>query len=160
VKIDADEILPHYLYQGADPPMGETLARLGFNVLVLCAIECQHPEEAFPGVRVVYAPMDDSPYVPKLFASRVAILVAREIRAYRRVLVCCHAGLNRSGLVCALSVRCLTGWPGERCLNHVQERRAGSLCNPAFAQWLTSLSAVTRMPASVPVSPAPSSQKP
>jgi protein-tyrosine phosphatase len=121
-------------------------------------MECQHPEEAFPGVRVVYAPMDDSAYVPKLFASRVAILVAREVRAYRRVLVCCHAGLNRSGLVCALSVRCLTGWPGARCLSHVQERRSGALCNTAFAQWLIELPTVRPAPL-VTASQEPSWQK-
>ena len=101
IAIDAHRVAP-MLYQGAVPPEGHVLRRLGFGMLVLCAIEHQPRGASFPGVRVMHAPFDDAgdpvdraTWETARAASRE---VAKQLLKGRRVLVTCHKGLNRSGL--------------------------------------------------------------
>ena len=136
--MDANQILPR-LWQGADPPGGPLLRRMGVQVLVLCARECQHHPRFFPGVRVIHAPMDDSRDVPLDVAIPTAKAVAKLHRQGKRILVCCYMGINRSGLVNALVVHLLTGMSGRRALHHVQGRRLGALRNDAFSAYLATL---------------------
>lgn len=140
---DVSEIAPN-LYQGANPPQGATLHELGFDVLVLCAEERQPPPSAFPGLRLIYTPMDDWRVVPKALASAVARQVAQEVRRGRRVYVACNMGCNRSGLVVALTLRLLTGKSGLECVRHVQRRRPSALFNHWFRGWLVCLPALRR----------------
>jgi hypothetical protein len=141
--IDANRIASK-LHQGAHPPPGPFVRLAGFDVLVLCAQERQPPAGSYPGVKVYSAPMDDSAWVPREMAMGAAQVVAKEIRAGKRVLVCCNMGINRSGLVNALALWLLTGKPGKECLWQVQERRPGALRNSAFAIFVGMLPARRR----------------
>lgn len=145
VPIDASRIAP-YLFQGSRPPFGAILARAGFTSLVLCAFEFQPQPAAyaFPGVKVIHAPMlDEQPLTdPTIFvARRAALLAAEQLRAGGRVLVTCQQGLNRSGLVTALTLREVNGLSGKRNRQIVQACRKDALCNASFAGYLDGLPA-------------------
>lgn len=143
--LDASRIAP-YLFQGSRPPPGAILARAGFTALVLCALEFQ-PQPAgdvFPGLRVIHAPMvDEVPIASSTIfvARRAALLAAEQLRAGGRVLVTCQAGLNRSGLVTALTLREVNGLSGRRNRQIVQACRKDALSNAAFAAYLDTLDA-------------------
>lgn len=150
--IDAHEIAEN-LWQGAFPPPGASVRDAGFDTIVLCARELQMPTDAYPGVRIVYAPNDDSVQFPLTREKlRVAIQAAAEakkdVQAGRRVLVTCAAGLNRSGLVSALILHQLFGWAGSECVRVVRAKRVGSkrhpgraLCNAEFTAAIRRLGA-------------------
>lgn len=137
--IDADKVYAG-LWQGAQPPEGEELGRAGFSLLVLCAQEYQPPSEAFPGVEVVHVPFDDSSFmvsdITLLRLVRPAVLrTIMAVRSGRKVLVTCHAGLNRSGLVTGLALRGLTGMPGAAVVRQLKDRRSlWALSNSQFRQ--------------------------
>jgi protein-tyrosine phosphatase len=77
-----------------------------FDVVVLCAKEHQHVH--LPDVEVIQCPLDDGP-PPSADEIRracsTAKRVARRLALGQRVLVTCHMGWNRSGLVTALTLR-------------------------------------------------------
>jgi len=132
--IDADEIAPG-LWQGSAPPIGNAVARAGFDTLVLAAQEYQPSVDSFPGVRkLVRLPIGDEPIT--VAAWRAAVATAGDVTRSRqdggRVLVTCQAGLNRSGLVSALSLIMLDGMTGRQVVARVRSRRTGSLFNPSF----------------------------
>lgn len=135
----ASPILPR-LWQGADPTQ-DTIAAIRPDVLVLCAWECQHHMRDFGRVHVIRAPMDDCAEVPIQTAKNAAAAVIRAYRQGKRILVCCHQGLNRSGLVVALALRVLLRVSGRRATIHVQLQREGALFNNAFVDWLATLPA-------------------
>lgn len=57
-----------------------------------------------------------------------------------KVLVHCHAGLNRSGLVSALIWRAIKSYPGKSAVAWIRvKRHPSALCNPSFADYLESL---------------------
>lgn len=125
------------LAQGARPTTGAVVRAAGFSTLVLCAQEYQPPDSAYPGVRVLRLPLDDvlEPMdrydVARTFA--VATDVAERLRRGKKVLVTCYAGLNRSGLVCALALRMLRDAPAQPVIDHIRKRRsARALSNPTF----------------------------
>lgn len=137
--IDIDPILPN-LYQGAEPPPGTTVRDEGFDALVLCAREIQGASR-YPHVTVLKCPLTDDPdvglsdaewYRAVYTATRIATLIGDGAR----VLVTCHLGKNRSGLVSALTCHMAHGWSGEDCVKHVQACRAGSLFNRDFVRKL------------------------
>lgn len=125
------------LWQGGNPPAGYFLQDCGFDALVLCAKEIQPPAAAFPGVRVIHAPNDDDSSrlitndewrIVAQAAERVVDLVS----GGQDVLVACHMGINRSGLVCALALHMMTSADGKSCVRHIRRRRRGALRNPIF----------------------------
>jgi hypothetical protein len=138
LPIDADEIAPR-LWQGADPPRGGVLRNLGFRGVVLCAQEHQYAPRDFPGVRVVNAPMDDAWYVASETARAAAAAGAELWRRGAKVLVVCHMGINRSGLVSALILRNITGCSGAQAVAAVKRKRPGALSNRAFVKFLERL---------------------
>ncbi len=141
VELDAS-FIARTLSQGSRPRTGEVVVRHGYDVLALCELQWQPRGERFPGVRVVHIPIDDeNPLRAETVwtARRGAKMVADHMRIGRRALVCCHAGLNRSGLVCALVLRELLGLPGAKCREMVQACRPGALFNSAFASYLDGL---------------------
>jgi protein-tyrosine phosphatase len=127
-EIDASEIAPG-LWQGSIPPRGKKLSRLGFDQLVLSAREWQFKPEQFPGVDVVNAPNDDHAELYPLTRDklRTAVQAARGVvealARGQKVLVTCAGGMNRSGLVSALSLHLLYGWAGIRCIQEVRAKR-------------------------------------
>ena len=66
-------------------------------------------------------------------------LIARSVRRGKSVLVHCGAGLNRSGLICALVYRELTGCPGVEAVDHVRRCRKLSLFNTHFVSFIDAL---------------------
>ena len=142
LKPDFDPIIQN-LYQGAAPPYGETVAKLGFDTLVLCANENQH-KDLYPGVEVVLAPGDDDARVNRMMRDlptwqHAAQIVAERVASGKKVLVTCVAGLNRSGMVTALALRQITGWSGEDIVEHIQASREMALCNDTFADYIRGL---------------------
>ena len=124
IMVDADEILPR-LWQGSWPPRGGLVASEGFDVLILCASEVQPKDEDFPGVQVVHAPFDDVDISRGALeqALRASNTAAEYHREGKDVLVTCAAGMNRSGLVVALTIHRLMGWSGDACVHMVRVRR-------------------------------------
>src|SRR5262245_9118799 len=105
--IEAHEIVP-LLWQGSKPRAGHHVAAAGFQVLVLGAREYQAPASAFPGVAtVIHAPNDDHHFVTRddlQLAVNTATRVAEHLKNGEKILVTCLAGINRSGLVVALTM--------------------------------------------------------
>jgi hypothetical protein len=132
------------LFQGGRPPTGPAVAEAGFTELILCAREFQPGARDFPGVYVVHAPNSDdlvSPPTPERLqgAIRAAGRAPACIRRGGRVLAPCRAGLNRSGLVSALTLHLLLKIPGAHAVQIVQAQRVGSLFNPRFIECLARL---------------------
>lgn len=128
------------LYLGGAPPPGDGLAKNGVNVLVLTAAQNQDVDQ-YPGVLVICAPGDDDarPHRLKRFLGdwkSAAAQVVSHVLAGRTVLVTCMAGQNRSALITALAVRELTGWSGQRIVDHIRLNRAGALNNLTFANYI------------------------
>lgn len=145
MNFEADCILDG-LWQGPLPPYGDEVRRAGFSVLVLCAEEHQPKSEMFgPGpLMLIHCPLDDCNALTRehwIRANRAAELVSQAIQKGRRVLVTCQAGLNRSGLVSALSVRNLSGMSGQGAVRVVQNARHRALCNDHFVDLLSKLPA-------------------
>lgn len=144
MRLDLDHIIQN-LYQGAAPPFGETVAKLGFDTLVLCAKENQR-DDLYPGVEVVLAPGDDDCRVNCMMRDlptwqQAAQIVVERVNAGKKVLVTCMAGLNRSGIVTALALRQLTDWTGVEIVEHIQTIREMALCNDTFAEYIRGLPA-------------------
>ena len=120
--LTADKLLA----QGARPPVG---VRLPFDVIVLAAWEYQ-PE--MPGFEVLHVPLDDAaPTASDRTRIRAtARAVARYVRAGRRVLVTCHQGRNRSGVIAGLALVKL-GMPRNQAVRLIRTLRNG-LTNPHF----------------------------
>lgn len=117
------------LAQGSVPPPG---AVLPFDVIVLAAIE--HQDIDLPGYEVLLVPLDDSGPPPspadRVLIRETARRIARRIRAGKRVLVTCHQGRNRSGVLAGLALVEL-GLPRDRAVRRIRVYRQG-LTNPWF----------------------------
>jgi len=143
MSLDAHRLGPGF-YQGSVPRSARAVRRAGFDTLVLCAGEIQPPAHALVPLQVIRCPLRDDPTVPlpsaaKRQAVRAAEQVVVRLRTGARVLVTCAQGVNRSGLVSAVSLHVLTGRPGRECVAHVQRCRPGALRNPRFVEWLVTL---------------------
>lgn len=130
------------LYQGSAPSKGDVIKTEGFDVLVLCAEEIQNIKD-YNVDYIIQAPGKDTfkdLYPEDLVKWKEAAKeAANHIRSGRRVLITCQAGLNRSGIVTAMTLRELTGWSGEKCAKHVKSKRYGALFNKAFYNYLVTL---------------------
>lgn len=138
-------ILPREdLWIGGEPPdPGHGADRLPFDVLILCAAEIQPQSDEFPRVgEVLHCGFDDrSP--AKTSDLNMAMIAAQEavkaLEANKSVLVTCHAGLNRSGLVCALTLVFGYGMDARRAIATVKRSRGPeALTNSAFNAFLPS----------------------
>ena len=140
--VDADRIVPG-LYQGSEPRKGSSLKLAGFDALVLCAGEYQPRAEAFPGLKVHHAPLDDHRY-PLSEQEWLRIIEAAEfamtsVHLGRRVLVTCHMGWNRSGIVNGVAVMMLTGCKSHEAVRQIRRKRRKGLSNSSFAEQLSVL---------------------
>lgn len=149
ITLDADEIVEN-LWQGGYPRYPDQVKASGFSMLVMCAGELQDPASDYPGVELLYAPNSDD-YVCKIPRDLLKIAVdagktvAQAVKDGRKVLVTCAAGINRSGLVSALALHFLYGWPGTECIKQVKAKRVNqaydmvALDNPRFREVLLKL---------------------
>lgn len=124
------------LYQGSRPPTGKAVADAGFDVLVLSAIEYQPNERRFPGVEVISVPLQDTypSHREIALAHAASEKVARRLRAGRRVLSTCYAGLNRSGWISALALKRLGMRPDHTVALIRHCRGKNALSNPSFVE--------------------------
>lgn len=144
--VDAQEIAPG-LWMGSMPPVGRTLARSGFDVLVLCAYEHQPSEDCFPGIDVIRVHLDDNGRLPSKHhlyqAFELSNRLTSMIRGGQNCLVTCAQGRNRSGLVTALTLIRMTGCSGKEAVKAVKERRFSpfgtALTNGAFVRGLETI---------------------
>lgn len=153
--VDFDQIHP-YLFQGAYPKLSKELLQQ-FDVIVYCAMEKQ-PRPADlkcipPGKHVLGIPLDDNPYQP-ISREQAAMLIklarqlATKVRAGRRTLITCALGMNRSGLVTALTLMMATQCSGRNAIAAVRQRRRPTsdgqraLFNPVFARFIETLGPV------------------
>jgi hypothetical protein len=102
--------------------------------------------ERLPGTAVLRCPMDDYKWPLGPAGQRqwrmvwnTAGKVAKAVQAGKRVLVTCAEGRNRSGLVNAVALHQLTGWDGEKCIQHIKFRRPRALDNPWFCSKIREL---------------------
>lgn len=133
------------LWQGGKPVVGkgEFAYAEPFDTLVLCAKEIQHDGIEYPGLEVIRCPMDDNyehmPVGDMQRAMATAPRVARRIKAGRRVLVTCHHGRNRSGLISAMAMVIAYGDQGVTpsvAIGAVRTARNHALTNPQFVEFL------------------------
>lgn len=136
------KLLPR-LWIGPVPPPGGTLRRAGFDAVVLCAEEHQFHPTYYPDVQIVHAPLDDSgPPITteeKAIALEASERTAALYKSGAKIAVTCHMGINRSGLVSALTLRRLLGLSGADARRMVQRLRPGTLTNKSFVAWLNEL---------------------
>lgn len=123
------------LWQGS-MPRGDALYQGGFDVVVLCAQEHQPRPHHYPGLQVVYAPMDDiegaRESAPSIaLSANVARVLARYHRDGKRILVTCAQGRNRSGLTSAFTLQAL-GYPPVCSVELVRAARRNALTNRTF----------------------------
>lgn len=122
------------LAQGSVPPPRSDLP---FDVIVLCAKEYQPTPASlyYPGAHVIYAPLDDSGPPPTREELGIAATTSRSVlRAYqhgKRVLITCHMGRNRSGLVMGLVLMQL-GYSSLEAITLIRCARDGALSNAYF----------------------------
>ncbi len=133
--LDASNIMRR-LWVGGHPPVDRDLP--DFDVLVLCAVEIQ-PERLAFSRRVVRCPLPDASLTAleqRLAISRARV-VAGALASGQRVLVTCHKGLNRSALVAALALACITRMSSRDLVRLIRERRSPkALGNPHFVRLL------------------------
>lgn len=132
-NIDAHEVAPR-LWQGSAPPVGDALAKAGFDIVALTAEEYQPDSASFAGVEVVRVPFSDSPVLPPMQrVLAVADYLAKRYFAGDRILITCQAGRNRSGLLMGCVLLRLSGAPlsdpvaaralAERTVQLIRDRR-------------------------------------
>lgn len=142
-NLDVSRIAPR-LYQGSFPATGPGVANGRFTHLVLCCMEpdLQPSSRLYPGVNVMHNPMHDGELTDAELrqAWRGAVWTTEAMRRGARCLVTCRMGLNRSGIVVALTLRLLTGAPGAGIVDHIRLNRGdNALRNPEFERYLRGL---------------------
>ena len=130
------------LWIGSAPPIGFSVAQ-HFDCLVLSAMEYTPGPTCWPKVETHVASLNDdgSPMRKDEMAAavRAAGKVISWLKAGKRVLVTCHQGRNRSGLICALALCKGKGMTPTRAINTVRAARGpGALRNDYFVSFLNS----------------------
>lgn len=136
-----------YLAQGSYPGPPESAWKYA-DVLVLCAEEHQPRVKVPKGKKVLRFPIDDDIYRPipppvAEYAHQLAAELAKYIRAGKKVLVTCAQGVNRSGLISALTLMHAYGMTGRRAIDLLRSKRKPHgglyvLCNPIFEAYVIS----------------------
>jgi len=135
------------LWIGREPERQECRDPVGnVDLLVLCYAEgnSKHEGQRFQGrdFKVYRALFWDDQRTLREEDKQIVLDAGQFVASYlmeeHSVLVTCHMGLNRSGLVAARAIHEWTGIPGRECVSIVRRRRPGALFNPAFAAWAES----------------------
>jgi hypothetical protein len=139
-RLECSEIVSG-IYQGSLPPKGRAVAEAGFHVLVLCAKEYQPGPESFPGLNTLVAvPMRDNPEAGNdtwSMADQAGALLAERWMRGENLLITCHQGWNRSGLVVGMTLQhAFPGIDGNQFVRRIRKQRHGSLSNERFAGWV------------------------
>ncbi len=152
VALDAHEVAPN-LWVGSQPPKSPLVEQHGFKLLVLCAQEYQPRSKEFgfrgPDIVVAHAPFDDSHRFTGLMRDTAVAAgrdVAHQLAGGKKVLVTCHAGINRSALVAGIAMlRLYPKMTADRVVGMIRARRMRQcLSNGVFVQFLYELERVRR----------------
>lgn len=141
MALDYNWIVPQ-IAQGSFPSsMSEAFKHV--DSIVFCAEEKQPPRMRLPpGKLALRLPFDDDIYRPippeaSAIFHQMANRLAREVKHGRRILITCAMGLNRSGLITALTLMHAYGMPARDAIRLIRARRhRDALMNPMFEQWL------------------------
>lgn len=136
-----DWIVPN-VAQGSYPGLKGTAFQHA-DILVLCAEEHQAKGlKAPPGKTIIRLGFDDDSYRPippeagKIFHAHAKQLGAAALSG-RKVLITCAMGLNRSGLMTALTLMHGYRMSPTDAIKLIRGRRhKDCLCNPMFERWL------------------------
>jgi len=124
------------LYQGG---IGFTPAELQ-DRSIRCIVNLgAAPDPPFEDVVTVRWRIEDGALPDLRMLSALADFVADMVAASRPTLVHCAAGINSSGLVCALAYRRLNGCTGAYALYMVRQACPDALSNQDFALYLAAL---------------------
>lgn len=140
-----DWIVPH-VAQGSWPAISSKGKGEAFkiaDIVVLCAEEHQAKGlQAPPGKHIIRLGFDDDTYRPippeagKIFHAHAQQL-GKAALSGRKVLITCAMGLNRSGLITALTLMHGYRMRPSDAIKLIRGRRSKDcLCNPMFEQWL------------------------
>ncbi len=137
------EIIPGKLYQrGAlrrvSPEKGVRLLQ-EHGITHMLALWHPDSPEIRAAVHYFHYPMPDGKALNRDELWAISRMMADYIHLGGRVLVTCHAGRNRSGLMNALIVRRLLKCSGAQALAEVRARRPNAVANPTFAAYLEGL---------------------
>ncbi|MGW3960398.1 protein-tyrosine phosphatase family protein [Amycolatopsis sp. NPDC005003] len=141
-----NEIRPG-LWMGGHVRAGEEPVVVGLEFDLVLSLYQRAGHGPPPGVEHHFAEMPDGPLTEAQIAEveRFAVLAAAAVRAGRKTLVRCHAGLNRSGLVVAQTlVELGLGVPEAIALIR-QRRSPWALHNPLFVEYLESGLPIARL---------------
>lgn len=140
-KLDFNWITPN-VAQGSYPsPLEEAFQHA--DTIVFCAEEKQPRAGRLPpGKRIVKLGFDDDIYRPippevgQIFHAH-AHQLAKEVSGGRRVLITCAMGLNRSGLMSALTIMYAYRMRPTEAIQLIRSRRSrDALMNPIFERWI------------------------
>jgi len=156
--VEIFEILDNRLYQSGAPEneaeWGSIRAR-GIDVVVdlFGTLDPGVPTKS-NSILYIFWPIEDIDVLPALGVLHTLVdTVVRLIQLGHKVLVHCHMGKSRSGLLNALVAMKILGISGSDAVDLIRARRPGALGNAVFTAYLVSLPAP---PPSPPPSPSPS----
>jgi hypothetical protein len=133
----------HGLFIGSRPYPSEFGEGLTFSVIVLCDGGWQGKGDIYPWAKTYDCPLMDDEEGGMLRgeesrAWEAGYYVSQCLERGERVLVSCHAGHNRSGLVAGLAM-VIGGVDGPDAVKMIRENRPGALYNSHFAKLLADL---------------------
>lgn len=133
MTIDRNEILPR-LWMGSAPEPRDSLR--GIDVWIACTREHPPALPRFKGRRIRVKLVDDHLDPQEILAAQKgAVAAAKALKAGQCVLVTCAAGLNRSGLVTAFTLRLVTRMhPNEVLATIRTKRHPDALFNKHFVK--------------------------
>jgi len=140
------EILKDRLYQSGAPEEAAEwvpVHALGIDAVVdlFGTLDPGVPTEP-NSILYIFWPIADHAELPNLEILHVLVdAVVRLIQLNHKVLVHCHRGKSRSGLVNALVAMKILGINGAEAVDLVRRQRPGALANPVFAAYLEALPA-------------------
>lgn len=150
IALDASNIVKR-LWVGSVPPFDRDLP--DFDTLVLCARELQ-PERIVFGRQVIRVPIPDNALTSDELRRALAggRQVAASLAAGKRVLVTCHAGLNRSALVASIGLGMVTRMQPAEIIDLMRARRSPeALGNRFFCDYIMRFIGAARKPRPTPL---------
>ncbi len=114
-----------------------------YNITTVVSMVSYVDEDLVHSPYVAYYsyPIADGKVIDLEKVNNAVTTVFQGLKLGANILVHCHGGKNRAGLVCALAIRRLWGISGRDAMEHVQKHRPGALNNEVFAAYLNTLEA-------------------
>jgi protein-tyrosine phosphatase len=114
-----------------------TIEALGIDTIVNLWSRADPDLEKSPAIYVHYPIPDGVRIEPDL--ARLAMELAKDLRDGAKILIQCHAGRNRSGLLAAMVVRLYLNCTSFEAMRRVREGRPRAIANEAFEKYMMTL---------------------